>query len=206
MMQAFKNQNKILVLTQSLTIQRISQRFIFCMTNMFSLEMKLYLRNIIQVYVQSAISLNRNFYVQSYFKLIKLMRISADCILKVIKSLYEMFEIDNHWFKTYHTYHIDNLVIIQFTYDLCLLYKTFFVDKISNKSIISDLVEMQIDDTLLLTDQTFVVLKKETIKSAKIMIKNRERLISENLLKFNEIRIDRLDSNEIIHFRQKTHI
>ncbi len=74
----------------------------------------------------------------------------------------------------------------QFTYDLCLLYKTFFVDKTFDKSIISDLVEMQTDDILLLADQSFVTLKKETIKSAKIMIKNRESFISDNLLKFNE--------------------
>ncbi len=65
---------------------------------------------------------------------------------------------------------------------------------------------MQTDDILLLTDQTFVALKEETIKSAKIMIKDRERLISDNSLKFNEIRIERLDSNETIYFRQKTHI
>jgi hypothetical protein len=38
------------------------------------------------------------------------------------------------------------------------------------------------------------------------MIKNRERLISDNSLKFNETRIERLDSDEIIYFRQKTHI
>jgi CRISPR/Cas system CMR subunit Cmr6 (Cas7 group RAMP superfamily) len=95
-MQVFKNQNKIFVLTQSLIIQRVSQRLILCLTIMFSLEIKLYLRNIIQVYVQSATSLNRDFYVQSSSELIKLMRISADCVLKVIKPLYEMFEIENH--------------------------------------------------------------------------------------------------------------
>jgi hypothetical protein len=52
------------------------------------------------------------------------------------------------------------------------------------------------------------------------MIKNRERITSDNLLKFNEIRIERLDSNqnelndskdmndsnEAIYFRQETHI
>ncbi len=80
--------------------------------------------------------------------------------------------------------------MIQFTYDLCLLYKTLFVDKTFDKSIISDLVEMQTDDILLLANQTFAALKKETIKSAKIMIKNRERLISDNSLKFNETRIE----------------
>ncbi len=38
------------------------------------------------------------------------------------------------------------------------------------------------------------------------MIKNRKRFIFDNLLKFNETRIERLDSNEIIYFKQKTHI
>jgi hypothetical protein len=87
----------------------------------------------------------------------------------------------------------------QFTYDLCLLYKTI-------DSIISDVIGMQTDDTLYEAIEAFAKQKDEAIKSAKIMIKNREHLISDNSLKFNETRIERLDSNEIIYFRQKTHI
>jgi hypothetical protein len=87
----------------------------------------------------------------------------------------------------------------QFTYDLCLLHK--IID-----SIISDVIDMQIDDTLYEAIEAFAKQKDDAIKSAKIMIKNRKRLISENSLKFNEIRIERLDSNEIIYSRQKTHI
>jgi hypothetical protein len=96
--------------------------------------------------------------------------------------------------------------MIQFTYDLCLLYK--IID-----FILSDVIEMQIDDTLYETIEAFAKQKDEAIKSAKIMIKNREQLISENALKFNEIRIERLDpnsnrndSNKVIYFRQETHI
>jgi hypothetical protein len=96
MMQAFKDQNKTLVLIQSLTIQRISQRLILCLAVTFYPEMNVYLRDITQTYVQSATSLNRDFYVQSSAELIKLMGISDDCILKVIKSLYEMPEAENH--------------------------------------------------------------------------------------------------------------
>jgi hypothetical protein len=90
----------------------------------------------------------------------------------------------------------------QFTYDLCLLYK------IDLKDFISDIIGMQTDDTLYETIEAFAKQKDEAIKSAKIMIKNRERLISDNLLKFNETRIERLDSNfnEVIYFRQETHI
>jgi hypothetical protein len=92
--QAFNDQNKILVLIQSSIIQRVSQRLIICLAA--TLSMHLYLRDIIQAYVQFATSLNRDFYVQSFLELIKLMRIFNDCILKVIKFLYDVSEADNH--------------------------------------------------------------------------------------------------------------
>ncbi len=38
------------------------------------------------------------------------------------------------------------------------------------------------------------------------MIKTREQLNFEHFLKFNDIRIERIDSNDIIHFRQESHI
>jgi hypothetical protein len=67
---------------------------------------------------------------------------------------------------------------------------------------------MQTDDILILIDQSFAVVEKEAIHSAKIMIKTREQLTLINLLKFNDTRIERLESNEIdiIYFRQETHI
>jgi hypothetical protein len=64
---------------------------------------------------------------------------------------------------------------------------------------------MQTDDILILAHQSFVIAEKEAIHSAKIMIKSREQLISDNSLKFNGIRIKRVE-NDIIYFRQETHI
>jgi hypothetical protein len=64
---------------------------------------------------------------------------------------------------------------------------------------------MQIDDTLILADQSFAVVEKEAIHSAKIMTKTREQLTFENLLKFNDTKIERIDSH-VIYFRQETHI
>jgi hypothetical protein len=64
---------------------------------------------------------------------------------------------------------------------------------------------MQTDDTLILADQSFVIVEKEAIHSAKIMIKSREQLISDNPLKFNGTRIERIE-NDTIYFRQETHI
>ncbi len=94
--------------------------------------------------------------------------------------------------------------MIQFTYDSCLLYISIF-DQID-----MSIMSMQIDDTLILTDQSFAVVENEAIISAKIMIKTREQLISNNSLKFNDTRIERLDLIDqrsiIIYFRQETHI
>jgi hypothetical protein len=38
------------------------------------------------------------------------------------------------------------------------------------------------------------------------MIKTHKQLILKNSLKFNDIKIERFDSNESIYYRQKTHI
>jgi hypothetical protein len=65
---------------------------------------------------------------------------------------------------------------------------------------------MQTDDTLILADQSFAVVEKEAIHSAKIMTKAREQLTFENSLKFNDTRIKRIGPNEAIYFRQETHI
>jgi hypothetical protein len=93
--QTFNDQNKNLVLTQSSIIQRISQRLIVCLIAVFS-NINLYLRNITQTYVQSVTSLNRDFFVRSSVKLIKHLDIAPNSILKVIKSLYDVLETDNH--------------------------------------------------------------------------------------------------------------
>jgi hypothetical protein len=95
MVQAFNDQNKTLVLTQSSIIQRVSQRLIICLAASLS-QIDLYLRDITQAYVQSRSNLNRDFYVQSLSELIKLMGISNNCILKVVKPLYDVPKADNH--------------------------------------------------------------------------------------------------------------
>jgi hypothetical protein len=67
---------------------------------------------------------------------------------------------------------------------------------------------MQTDDTLILIDQSFAVVEDEAIHSAKIMIKTREQLTSNNSLKFNDTKIERLGSIDqgIIYYRQEAHI
>jgi hypothetical protein len=91
----------------------------------------------------------------------------------------------------------------QFTYDSCLLYIIIIII-ISHIDI--KIMSMQTDDTLILADQSFAVVEKEAIHSAKIMTKAREQLTFKNSLKFNDTRIERIDSNDNIYFRQETHI
>ncbi len=56
--------------------------------------------------------------------------------------------------------------MIVFTYDFCLFYK--IID-----DFISDIIDMQTDDTLHETIEAFAKQKDETIKSAKILTKDR---------------------------------
>jgi hypothetical protein len=65
---------------------------------------------------------------------------------------------------------------------------------------------MQTDDILILVNQSFAIVEDEAIISANIMIKTREQLNLEHSLKFNDIRIERIDSNDAIYFRQEKHI
>jgi hypothetical protein len=61
--QAYDNEEKKLVLTQSPTIQRVSQRLILCIAAMKP-DIRLYLQDISQAYVQSTTDLNCEFYVR----------------------------------------------------------------------------------------------------------------------------------------------
>lgn len=59
------------------------------------------------------------------------------------------------------------------------------------------LLGIQTDDILILVDNDFASIKKDTIRSGKIMIKNKEYLTSIYPLKFNGVQI-KLDLNGIV--------
>ena len=94
-------QQRTFVLTQSPTIQRVSQRLIICLAAVLP-NTKLYLRDVTQAYVQSNISLNRESYIRPPHELATLLGPPKDCILKVLKPLYGVPEAGNHWFETYN--------------------------------------------------------------------------------------------------------
>ena len=86
-------------------------------------NIKLYLRDITQVYVQSTSELNRDFYIRPPLELILLLGAKSDCIVKVMKPLYVVPEAGNHWFATYHKHHKEKLGMTESTYDPCLIFR-----------------------------------------------------------------------------------
>jgi hypothetical protein len=173
--QAYNDDEKHLVLTQSPTIQRISQRIILCIAAISTETTGLYLRDISQAYVQSTTSLNREFYINPPYELARQLQLYDDSILKVVKPLYGVPEAGNHWFKTYHSHHVNELAMKQSTYDPCLLY--------SNRPF--GIVGLQTDDTLFVGDNDFAEQEQLQLQKAKFLAKERERLTSAHDLKFN---------------------
>ncbi len=207
-MQTFNDQNKNLMLIQSFIIQRINQRLIVCLIVVFS-KMNLYLRDIIQTYVQSITSLNRDFFVRSFVELIKHLDIDTNSILKIIKSLYDVFEADNHWFVIYHAHHVNKLEMSQSIYDFCLLHTDMKIDTSSDlQTDLKDdhlrtdmsIVNMQTNDILILVDSNFATAKEKAIIDAKIMTKSRDHFDSNFSLKFNDTIIERQEND--IYLRQ----
>ncbi len=148
----------------SVAIQRVSQRLIACLAAILQNNTtKLYLRDVTQAYVQSTSDLNRDFFIRPPPELITMMGASSDCILKVVKPLYGVPEAGNHWFATYHNYHINDLSMTESTYDPCLLYRCEPYG----------IVGLQTDDTLMLANNTFAAIEEEAIKTAKLMTKQR---------------------------------
>jgi hypothetical protein len=117
MIQVYNNHDKTLMLIQSLIIQRMSQRIILVITACI-FHCHFYLRDITQTYVQSKISLNREFFIRSLFEL----DLSKNSILRVVKLLYDVLETETHWFNTYQKHHKKKLSMIESTFDSCLLH------------------------------------------------------------------------------------
>jgi hypothetical protein len=93
MIQTYNDHEKTLMLTQTSTIQRMSQRIILALTASVD-DCHLYLRNIIQAYTQSKSLLNRMFFIRSSLDLD--IDLSDDAILRIIKSLYDVSKAKVH--------------------------------------------------------------------------------------------------------------
>jgi hypothetical protein len=137
---------------------------------------QLYLRDISQAYVQSATKLNRDFYIVAPEELTSQLGLAKGSVVKVIKPLYGVPEAGNHWFKTYHSHHTNELYMKQSTYDPCLLYRS---------DTAFGVVGLQTDDTLLLADPQFAEAEQAMLQKAQFLAKERESLSTSTPLKFN---------------------
>ena len=164
--QAHHDQGKKDILTQSPTIQRASQRIIVCLSML--LPMKLYTRDISQAYVQSTTNLARQLFVKPP-KDVNL----GDNILQVVRPLYGVPEAGTHWFKTYHTHHVQKLNLTVSTFDPCLMYSTEAV------------VGLQTDDTLFLANEMYVTMEEIQRNEAKYPAKPITALAMDKSLNFN---------------------
>jgi hypothetical protein len=162
MIQTYNDHDKTLMLTQSFIIQKMSQRIILALTAI--IKHNLYLKNITQAYVQSKISLNRQFFISSLFEL----DLSKNSILRVVKFLYDVLETETHWFNTYQKHHKKKLLMIESTFDSCLLHIEF---------IYFEVINIQTDDTLILADDEFVALEENELARAHLTFKRPKNLI-----------------------------
>ncbi|KAI0999863.1 hypothetical protein K3495_g8333 [Podosphaera aphanis] len=104
----YADEGKDKILTQSPTIQRVSQRLILSIApTLLRQGYTLWLRDITQAYTQSATPLQRT--VLAYLPT-ELRPYHPDgTIIQVIKPLYGIAEAGTHWWATYITHHKENL-------------------------------------------------------------------------------------------------
>ncbi|KAI0991501.1 hypothetical protein K3495_g16686 [Podosphaera aphanis] len=118
--QAYNDYGKNEILTQSPTIQRVSQRIIVALApSLAPRGILLFLRDITQAYVQSSTKLLRPIYATPPKEMCN--EFLPRDILKILKPLYGIPESGTHWYGTYHTHHETKLGMENSTYDPCLL-------------------------------------------------------------------------------------
>ena len=85
--------------------------------------------------------------------------------------------------------------MIESTYDSCLFHNIESFD----------LIDFQIDDTLIFVNNDFVIKKNEVIKTINIMIKKRECFNITNSIKFNDMKIE-LQKDETIIIKHASYV
>lgn len=174
--QAYNDEGKEIILTQSPTIQRASQRLILALApSLVRRGIKLFSRDITQAFVQSTTFLNRLILARIPKEIRH--RFPEDTIMVVRKPLYGIPEAGTHWWATYNKHHREKLGMQTSSYDPCLL--------ITTTKDAFGIVGMQTDDTLILGDDNFARIEDEELHKAKLSAKPTEALSYETPLIFN---------------------
>jgi hypothetical protein len=172
------DEEKKAVLTQSPTIQKMSQRLILALgaTLIKSYGMQCELRDITQAYTQSTDKLLRTLYAKPPKDIAHLF--PPNSVLRVVKSLYGIAESGLYWFKTYHNHHTKRLKMKVSSYDPCLL-----ISHEGNETF--GITGMQTDDTLSVVTPQFSQREEDELHSANLRAKAKTILSVEQPLEFN---------------------
>jgi hypothetical protein len=176
------DQDKESILTQSPTIQRMSQRLLLALgaSLIATYGMHFELRDITQAYVQSKDKLLRTLYARPPKELQDTF--PPGTILRVVRPLYGAAESGLYWFKTYHNHHKDKLKMRTSTYDPCLL----ITDEGQE---VFGITGLQTDDTLSIVTPAFARREQEQLDAAKLRAKPKTVLSEHNPIEFNGGRI-----------------
>lgn len=175
--QGYNDAGKADILTQSPTIQRVSQRLIVALAPaLMGTGMTVELRDVTQAYPQSKSELARTILARLPKELEA--RYPPGTIMRIIRPLYGIAEAGVHWWTTYHRHHRVELQMQTSTYDPCLLITSGDKDTFG-------LVGMQTDDTLMLGTPKFSAMEEGKIQEAEIKCKPKTVLSPGTPLDFN---------------------
>jgi len=192
--QGHNDAGKEVILTQSPTIQRASQRVIVALAPSLKLRnIRLWLRDITQAYTQSTTMLQRTILARLP-KEIKHLH-PPNTIMVVLKPLYGIAEAGTHWWATYYKHHLEKLLMTTSTYDPC-----FLVTRTKDQF---GVVGMQTDDTIILADEKFSVLEEDELIKAKFTAKPKQKLSHAEPLIFNGCVLTQDADVDSISLRQK---
>jgi hypothetical protein len=172
------DQGKEEILTQSPTIQRMSQRLLLSLgaSLIATYDMHCELRDITQAYVQSKDKLLRTILAKPPKELQGTF--PPGTILRVVRPLYGAAESGLYWFKTYHTHHKDKLKMKTSSYDPCLLITDEGQDTFG-------ITGLQTDDTLSIVTASFARREQEELEAAQFRAKPKTILSEGNPVEFN---------------------
>lgn len=176
------DQGKEEILTQSPTIQRMSQRLLLALAASLrvSHDMHLELRDITQAYVQSKDKLSRTLYARPPKELKAFF--PPGTILQIVRPLYGAAESGLYWFKTYHDHHVEKLEMETSTYDPCLLITYDGCE-------VFGMTGLQTDDTLSVVTPLFSQKEEVELGKAKFRAKPKTILTPQEPIEFNGGRI-----------------
>ena len=186
--QGYNDHEKRELLTQSPTIQRVSQRLIVALAPSLAKKgMTVELRDVTQAYPQSKSQLTRTVLARLPTEL--QAKYPPETIMRLMKPLYGIAEAGVHWWKTYHNHHREELNMRTSTYDPCLLVTSDYttgtqLSDLDDKSAFG-IVGMQTDDTLILGTRTFSLLEEEKIQKEHIKCKPKTTLTPSQPFDFN---------------------